>query len=343
MASKNYLQWLSTETPTAWWHDSADPRELVQGKVWGACGVTTNPVLASAALKSGSDFWRELLAGIGGSFPANEQAEAVMSVVVKNAAAAFEPVYRESDGQRGYVCAQVNPNLCSQEEPMLAMAMRFNSWAPNISVKLPATAAGMRVLEECAARGMCVTSTVSFTVSQVLAAAEAYRRGRLRAQRAGIAPAPCFAVIMIGRIDDYLREVAADSRLMVGEDDIRQAGLAITKRSYALFRERGYEAQLLVAALRGVHHMQGLCGGELVMSIHPGIQKLLIAPEIPRSFGIEDTVPEESLRRLRTVPEFIKAYEPDGLSEGQFIAFGLVQKTLSQFSAGGWSLLETNR
>jgi len=201
----------------------------------------------------------------------------------------------------------------------------------------------MRVLEECAARGMCVTSTVSFTVSQVLAAAEAYRRGRLRAQRTGIAPAPCFTVIMIGRIDDYLREVAADSRLTVGEDDIRQAGSAITKRSYALFRQRGYEAQLLVAALRGVHHMQGLCGGELVMSIHPGIQKLLMAPEIPRSLGIGDAVPEESLRRLRTVPEFIKAYEPDGLSEGQFIAFGLTQKTLSQFSAGGWSLLETNK
>ena len=33
--------------------------------------------------------------------------------------------------------------------------------------------------------------------------------------------------------------------------DIRQAGLAVTKRAYSLYQERGYEAVLLVAALRG--------------------------------------------------------------------------------------------
>jgi len=31
MASVSYLEWLSAETPTAWWYDSADP-----------CGATTN-------------------------------------------------------------------------------------------------------------------------------------------------------------------------------------------------------------------------------------------------------------------------------------------------------------
>ena len=29
MKPKSYLQWLVTETPTTWWHDSADPDELV--------------------------------------------------------------------------------------------------------------------------------------------------------------------------------------------------------------------------------------------------------------------------------------------------------------------------
>jgi transaldolase len=173
---------------------------------------------------------------------------------------------------------------------MLEMAVRFSSWAPNISVKLPATAAGMAVLEECAARGICVTSTVSFTVAQVAAAAEAYQRGRLRAERAGLPPAPCFAVIMIGRVDDYLREVITDGRLEVSEADIKLAGLAITKRAYELFRERKYQAQLLIAALRGVHHMEGLCGGQLVMSIHPGIQKLLVAPGVPRTSGIDAAI-----------------------------------------------------
>ena len=341
MAAKNYLEWLSGETPTSWWHDSADPKELAQGKAWGAQGVTTNPVLASTALTGNLDYWREKLGEIEPWLPAAERAERLMSAVVRNAAAAFEPVYRETGRLRGYVCAQVNPASCWQPEAMLAMAVRFSSWAPNISVKLPATAAGMAVLEECAARGICVTSTVSFTVAQVVAAAEAYQRGRLRAERAGIAAAPCFAVIMIGRVDDYLREVVKDNRLELSETDIQLAGLAITKRAYELFRQRKYQSQLLIAALRGVHHMEGVCGGQLVMSIHPSVQKLLIAPGMPRTMGIAAAVPKEALKRLQVVPEFRKAFEVDGLQEKEFIAFGLTQKTLSQFSAGGWSLLET--
>jgi len=341
MSAANYLEWLSAETPTVWWHDSGDPKELAQARAWGACGVTTNPVLASAALRGNLDFWREKLGQIDPSLPAAERAERLMSAVVRNAAAAFEAVHRESGRRWGYVCAQVNPAICWQPEAMLAMAVRFSSWAPNISVKLPATAAGMAVLEECAARGICVTSTVSFTVAQVVAAAEAYQRGRLRAERAGIAPAPCYAVIMIGRVDDYLREVVQDNRLAISEADIQFAGLAVTKRAYELFRERNYQAQLLIAALRGVHHMEGVCGGQLVMSIHPGVQKLLLAPGVPRTMGIAAAVPKEAVARLQAVPEFRKAFEVDGLQEKEFIAFGLTQKTMSQFSAGGWSLLES--
>ena len=42
-----------------------------------------------------------------------------------------------------------------------AMAHRFTAWAPNIAVKLPATSAGLDVLEECIAEGITITATVS--------------------------------------------------------------------------------------------------------------------------------------------------------------------------------------
>ena len=38
MAETNYLKWIAEDTPTAWWHDSGDPRELEQGKANGAVG-----------------------------------------------------------------------------------------------------------------------------------------------------------------------------------------------------------------------------------------------------------------------------------------------------------------
>jgi transaldolase len=143
---------------------------------------------------------------------------------------------------------------------MLPMARRFHAWAPNIAVKLPATAAGLDVLEECVAEGIAVAATVSFTVPQAIAIAERHRAGALRAKEKGLQPGQCFAVIMIGRLDDFLREVAHDTRAAADESDIRQAGLAATKRAYAIYRERGYQAVLLIAALRGDYHLTELAG-----------------------------------------------------------------------------------
>ncbi len=39
-------------------------------------------------------------------------------------------------------------------------------------------------------------------------------------------------------------------------------------------------------------------------------------------------------------PEFMKAYDPKGLSENELITFGPTQRTLSQFIETGWKLLE---
>ena len=43
------------------------------------------------------------------------------------------------------------------------------------------------------------------------------------------------------------------------------------------------------------------------------------------------------------LPEFVRAYEPDGMTPAEFIEFGLTQRTLSQFSEAGWKQLESCR
>ena len=103
---------------------------------------------------------------------------------------------------------------------MFDMAKRLNKWSPNIAVKLPVTAAGLDALEECAAIGITVTATVSFTVPQAVATAERYRKGLVRAKKAGITPGKCFAVLMVGRLDDYLRDIAHDRKAEIAESDI---------------------------------------------------------------------------------------------------------------------------
>jgi Transaldolase len=84
------------------------------------------------------------------------------------------------------------------------------------------TSAGLDALEECIAEGISVTGTLSFTVPQVITIAKRYEEGAKRARKVGRIPGKCFAVIMIGRLDDYLRDVAKDNKVNVSESDIRQ-------------------------------------------------------------------------------------------------------------------------
>ena len=210
-------------------------------------------------------------------------------------------------------------------------------------MKLPATAAGLDVLEDCAAEGITTTATVSFTVPQVLAIAERHRAGSARARANGIEPGKCFSVIMIGRLDDYLREVAHDNQAAVSESDIRQAGLAVTKRAYSMYKERGYDAVLLVAALRGPHHLTEIAGADLLMSIHPSSQELFVTEDHPREERIDTPIPADVIERLMAMPEFVRAYEPDGMAPNDFIGFGATQRTLCQFAEVGWKLMESYR
>lgn len=340
MSEIRYLKWLSEKTITSWWHDSADPDEITVGIENGAVGTTVNPVLLKEALHSRSDIWGPLVSCIPRESNGAVRAEEISRVIITNIASRFFPIFERTHGLQGYVCAQVNPKVPGDAEAMIEMAKRLNSWAANIAVKLPATAAGLDALEECAAEGMTITATISFSVAQVIAIAERYRKALRRAIRAGIKPGRCFAVIMIGRVDDYIRDVASDSRAEVTESDIIQAGLAVTKRAYEVFEERGYEAVLMPAAMRGSYHAIELAGAGMVFSIHPRIQSLIAKIDEPWDERIHMPISEDVIRRLKQMPDFVRAYEPEGMIPQEFITYGLVQKTLSQFIAGGWACLE---
>ena len=344
LANGTYLDWLVGQTSTKWWHDSAEASELSMGLRRGAVGVTTNPLLANVALIRDRSLWAaDIGAVLARNLPPESKAEALMQIAVTKAAARLMPKYEASKGCSGFACAQVNPLHAGDRERMYASAHRFHAWAPNIAVKLPATSAGLDVLEECIAEGITITATVSFTVPQVIAVAERHQAGIKRAREGGIEPGKCFAVLMIGRLDDYLREVARDSQVAASESDICQAGLAVTKRAYAIFRDRHYEAVLLVAALRGHYHLTELAGADLLMSIAPAYQEIFVAKDFPREERINRAVPSEVIERLRRIPEFARSYETDGMLPSEFVRFGATQRTLSQFSEIGWKLMESYR
>ena len=340
-AKGTYLDWVISNTSTKWWHDSAEAAELQTGLERGAVGVTTNPFLANLALVKDRSLWsgaiQEVLAQ---NLAPESKAEALMRIAVTRTTEKLLPQFEASHGQLGYVCGQVNPSRAGDREAMIAMARRYHAWAPNIAVKLPATSAGLDVAEDCVAEGITVALTVSFTVPQAVAIAERHCAGSRRAAARGIQPGKCFAVIMIGRLDDYLREVSQDTLAPVSESDIRQAGLAVTKRAYSIYKERGYQTVLLVAALRGDYHLTELAGADLTMSIAPAYQENFVHKDFPREPRIDNPVPPEVIERLCHIPEFVRAYEPTGMTPSEFVSFGVTQRTLSQFVEAGWRLIE---
>ncbi len=342
MSTNGYLEWAIRNTKTSWWHDSADPAEIQLGLDRGAVGITTNPYLSNVALADNRELWREQIdAVLAQNLGKGPKAEALMRIPVTNASKMVMPEFEKSNGARGYVCAQVNPAHHGDRDVMLPMARRFHEWAPNIAVKLPATAAGLDVLEECAAEGIATALTVSFTVPQIVAIGDRHQKGVARAKANGIREARCYAVIMIGRLDDYLRDVVHDNDAKeIGESDIQMAGVAVTKRGYSIYQEKGYTAELLVAALRGDHHMTELTGADLIMSIHPKSIGSLVGDELPKKERIDVPVPDSVIERLTKLPEFVRAYEPNGMVPNEFIGFGATQRTLTQFLEVGWKLLE---
>ena len=344
MLNQSYLDWVIRNTRTQWWHDSAEEAELAIGLERGAIGVTTNPYLANVALVKDRELWSPAIeAVLARKLPPEQQAEALMRIAVTTTAAKLMPQFEASQGQSGLVCGQVNPVRAGDRDAMLPMARRYHAWAPNIAVKLPATSAGLDVMEDCIAEGMAIAMTVSFTVPQAIAIGERHMAGIKRAQAKGIEPGKCFAVIMIGRTDDFMREVAHDTQAAATESDIRQSGLAVTKRAYRIYKERGYKAVLLIAAMRGDYHLTELAGADLLMSIAPGIQRKVIGNDLPREERIDQPIPAGAIERLCRMPEFVRAYEPDGMPPSEFIGFGATQRTLSQFIEAGWKLMENYR
>ncbi len=339
MAENRYLKWLSSETASVYWHDSAVVEELDDAMANGAVGMTTNPFLIASTLKSRPEFWRSVLPPMPGSLRGDARAEEWIAQVTGWLARNRLAPLRERGGYAGFVCAQTNPCRPGDTEGMVATARHYASMAENIVIKFPATRGGLEAIEVCAGEGLNVAATVSFTVPQVLAMAQAYERGRERAIARGIKPGIGIAVLMVGRLDDYLRDVMNDTRAAATEADIRWAGTAAIKRAYRTFKQEGYSCVLMPAGCRGDYHILELAGADMVMSIAPGIAKALAAADAFEQ-RISKPVENAVLDRLSAMPEFRKAYEPDGMSVDEFITFGSCNRTLDQFVQMGWNVLK---
>ena len=107
------------------------------------------------------------------------------------------------------------------------------------------------------------------------------------------------------------------------------------KRAYGIYRERGYRTRLLAAAYRHRLHWTELVGGDIVMTMTHAWQARFNESGIDPVPRIDEPVDPAIIDELcARVPDFRRAYEPDGLAPAEFEGFGATARTLRSFIAG---------
>ena len=105
------------------------------------------------------------------------------------------------------------------------------------------------------------------------------------------------------------------------------------KKTYALFRKRGYRIRLLSAAFRNHMHWSEVIGADAVVSPPSAWQKRFNASEIEVKPRIDDSVDPKIVEQLLAkFPDFRRAYEQDGLTVDEFDTYPPTVRTLRQFT-----------
>ena len=323
-------------TPTALWNDSSDPGELAQSISFGGVGATCNPTIAYTCINQRRDVWLPRIAELAKEMPDATESEIGWQVVRElslEAAKLLEPIFEAENGRNGRLSMQTDPRLARSAKALADQAEEFHNLAKNIIVKIPATSVGIEAIEEATYRGVSINVTVSFSVAQAVTTGEAIERGLKRREAEGKDTSQMGPVVtlMVGRLDDWIKEVAARDEMFLDPGHLEWAGIAAFKRAYQEFRKRGLRARMLSAAFRNVMHWSEFVGGDVVVSPPFKWAKLINDSDYKVEERMDIPVREDIMKTLLSIPEFVRAYEPDGMTPEEFDTFGATVKTLRGF------------
>ena len=341
---KSPLHEMTQTTPTCLWNDSASIEELTYSLEHGAVGATCNPVIVLSVLKKEMALWKQrILQLIEERSTATEDQIAWQLVrdISAKGAELLRPIFDAQRGRDGRLSIQTDPRLFRDTSGILAQAEEFSRLAPNMIVKIAATKAGIPAIEEATYRGISINATVSFSLPQCVAVAEAVERGLQRREREGkdIVNMGPVCTIMVGRLDDWLKVTAEKEQITIDPGYLEWAGIAVFKKAYRVFQERGYRLRLLSAAFRNHMHWSEFIGGDVVISPPYSWQLRFNNSDIPVLPRIDTPVDPKIVQRLQSkFADFRRAYDEDGLQVHEFDSFGPTRRTLRQFIGACYDL-----
>jgi transaldolase len=314
-------------------------------------GVTTNPPLSFQAIQDNPNRWSAWVTDFSTRHPDLDAAQIAWELykeIVRLGALEYIPVFERSDFSYGHLSAQVNPYTFFDMEKMVSQALELKSISPNIAIKIPGSYEGVQAIRKLTSLGVSTNCTSGYTVPQFVAVAEAVQAGLLEARRNGVDLTGWRSVVTFMSVRwESTQEFggsAQEAGVSLSPEDIRWAGIAIFKNAYRIFRQRSYPSKLLICSLRlgpqvdGVMrcwHVEETAGGRTIFTLPPPFLTELFtqASHLKFEARIRNHLPAEVMTRLRKVPYFNAAYEPDGLNPEEFNQIPALLNTMKEFRA----------
>ena len=331
------------------WNDSCDPFELEEAVNEGAVGATSNPVIVAQAIENHPEIWNQEIDNIinnNSHFSEDEIAWKLIETLGIQAANILLPVHKKTLGKKGQLSLQVNPKYYNNTQKMIEQAKQLFSLAPNIAIKIPATASGLKAIETLTAQGISINVTVSFTLSQAIESAKSIERGLSLAKQNNInlSSHASYITLMVGRLDDHLKRIMDKEKITIDPGYLNWAGIAVFKKAYRIFLDRNYTSKLLVAAFRNHLHWSELIGENVVISMPYNWWKQFNHSNVILQRAINNNVSSEIVQKLlEQFSDFKKAYNENELSVKDFQSFGATTHTLNQFLEGYDKLIQMIR
>jgi transaldolase len=189
--------------------DSIDPVLVKQNLEWGAVGATSNPIIISGLIQTGR-FDQSIAALVAKGQNDETICWNVTDELVREAQAAFHPVWKSTKGNAGWVSFELDPLIEDPEANLphdqrvaryIQLGKQWSSGHDNRMIKVPATPAGLDALEELSAAGVTLNVTLIFTMRQYELARNAVWKGAQR--RASLEKFKSVYSIFVSRIDQY--------------------------------------------------------------------------------------------------------------------------------------------
>lgn len=333
----NYFTKIKEQTQTRLWINNPTMPEIESSLAHGAVCCTTNPAYSANMLQRDRDYALSVIKDcLKKSEDDNIVADLVQQRLVVRVLQAFEPTYVKSNGQEGFVSIQGNPYSDDSAAHIIDEARRYRKLGPNLIAKIPATEEGFKAIETLIAEDVPIIATEVFGLSQMIYACELYSR----VSNESVKHPAYYITHITGIFDEYLKNLVERENININPDILDQAGLAIARKQYRIFKSRGYPGIMLGGGARGTHHFTDLVGEEMHITVNWSTVEDILKQNPPvnnnMSIKTDKTVIEELLEKL---PDFQRGWLDDGLKINEFEDYGPVQLFRNKFIYGWDQLL----